>query len=227
MVDLMLFRNTRFTVNSIAITVLFFALGGTSFVLSQIYQVVLGYSPLAAGVRALPAALALTIMAPLGTRLAIRYGTRLTVSAGLVTVAGGLVYFATASGHSGYSHYLIASTVMSTGIGLTMSPATQAIVTSLPPAETGVGSAVSGATRNLGTVLGVAVIGSIAATVYAHDTAHTPGQPLAAHLTHHLQTSAAQAFVHGADLGVLMAAVITIAAAAVTACLLPSHASSH
>jgi len=56
---LRLFRNPRFTGAGLSITVLFFALSGVVFLSSQIYQFVLGYSPLAAGVRALPSAAAL------------------------------------------------------------------------------------------------------------------------------------------------------------------------
>src|SRR5882724_10720087 len=70
MLPLRLFRNPRFTGAGLSITVLFFALSGVVFLSSQIYQFVLGYSPLAAGVRALPSAAALAVMSPAGAFLA-------------------------------------------------------------------------------------------------------------------------------------------------------------
>jgi predicted MFS family arabinose efflux permease len=230
MVDLALFRNPRFTAAAGAIMVLFFGLGGSTFVLTQIFQFVLGYSPLAAGVRSLPMAAALTIAAPLGTRLAARLGIRTTVTAGLVIAAAGLGMAGLANGHTGYPYYMIVSVLMSSGIGLTMAPATQSIMTSLPPAKVGVGSAVNNTTRNLGTVLGVAVVGSIAATAYTNTMATVPGVPAPARHSigaaseiagqmpgTGLRTVAAHAFVHGAALGSLVAAAVVLAMAVATA----------
>lgn len=230
MLDLDLFRDGRFTAAAMSVMVLFFGLAGSTFVLTQIYQFVLGYSPLEAGIRSLPGALALTVASPLGTRAAARFGIRASMTAGLVAAAAGLGYFATASGGTGYVHYMVASMVLSAGIGLTMAPATQSIMSTLPPAKTGVGSAVNNATRNLGTVLGVAVVGSIAATSYTGHMAHGPaGESIgaAAGIARHLpapaaaalRDTAAQAFVHGAGLGVL----VTAAAIAVTAALVFRH----
>ncbi|MGI8333823.1 DHA2 family efflux MFS transporter permease subunit [Actinomadura scrupuli] len=234
MLDLSLFRSARFTAGSAAIMVLFFGLSGATFVLTQIYQFVLGYSPLAAGVRSLPSAIALAVAAPVGTRLAARFGIRATVTAGLLTATAGLAAFTTADGGSGYPHYLIAATVLCTGIGLTMAPATQSIMSSLPPAKTGVGSAVNNTTRNLGTVLGVAVVGSIAATSYTDSMGHLPGaqsvgaaSAIARHLppeaAHSLHTSLAGAFVHGAGLGILATAAVVLATAVLTVRALPAR----
>jgi len=167
MLPLRLFRNPRFTGAGLSITVLFFALSGVVFLSSQIYQFVLGYSPLAAGVRALPSAAALAVMSPAGAALAKRAGVRVPVTLGLVMLAAGMVFFATASGASGYGHYVLAMVVVSAGIGLAMSAATSASMRELPPALAGVGSAVNDTTRNMGSVLGVAVFGSITASVFA------------------------------------------------------------
>ena len=234
MLDLSLFRDARFTAASAAIMVLFFGLGGVSFVLTQIYQFVLGYSPLDAGLRSLPTALALAAATPIGTRLAARYGTRTTITAGLLTAATGLASFATATGGSGYLHFLTAASITSIGIGLTMAPATDAIMSSLPPAKTGVGSAVNNTTRNLGTVLGVAVVGSITATSYTHAMGQQPGAhsiAAATALTHHLAPAAANtlhahaatAFIHGASLGTLATAAVIATTAVLTYRALPGR----
>ena len=167
MLPLRLFRNPRFTGAGLSITVLFFALSGVVFLSSQIYQFVLGYSPLAAGVRALPSAAALAVFSPVGAALAKRAGVRVPVTLGLAAVIAGLLIFAQASASSGYGHYVLAMVIVSAGIGLAMSAATSASMQELPPAMAGVGSAVNDTTRNMGSVLGVAVFGSIAASVFA------------------------------------------------------------
>jgi EmrB/QacA subfamily drug resistance transporter len=248
MIDLGLFRDPRFTIASGAVAILFFGLAGVTFTLTQIYQFILGYSPLAAGVRSLPSAIALAIAVPAGTRLAARAGIRTAVTTGLLAMTAGLAYLAMATGHTAYPHYLIAATVMAVGTGLTTAPATQSVLASLPPARLGAGSAVNNTTRNLGSVLGVAVLGSVAATSYSrgmaaiHKVPHT-AEALARHsigaatqvishlqaahaasAAHALQAAAADAFVHGASLGALGTAGLTVAVAAATAWLLPSDA---
>jgi EmrB/QacA subfamily drug resistance transporter len=224
MLPLHLFRNPRFTGAGVTITVLFFALSGAVFLNSQILQFVLGYSPLAAGVRALPSAAALAVFSPIGAALAKRAGTLVPVALGLTAVTGGLVLFATATAASGYGHYILAMVVVCAGIGLAMSAATSASMQELPPAMAGVGSAVNDTTRNMGSVLGVAVIGSITASVFASRMAHlahgTVGSlGAAAAAAHHaggaygtsLAHAAASAFIAGADRAVLAGAIATLA----------------
>jgi EmrB/QacA subfamily drug resistance transporter len=230
MLPLRLFRNPRFTGAGVSITVLFFALSGVVFLSTQIYQFVLGYSPLAAGVRALPSAAALVVFSPLGSALARRAGVRVPVTLGLTAVVAGLLIFGTASASSGYGHYVLAMVIVSAGIGLAMSAATSASMRELPPAMAGVGSAVNDTTRNMGSVLGVAVFGSIAASVFTSrmavaGEAHGAGSVGAAvAMAHHaggasgaaVLHAAASAFVAGADRAVL-AGVIAAAAGAVVA----------
>jgi hypothetical protein len=90
MMPLRLFRDPRFAVASGAVAILFFGLAGVTFMLTQIYQFVLGYSPLAAGVRSLPSAVALTLAVPAGTRLAARAGLNVAVASGLLAMSAGL-----------------------------------------------------------------------------------------------------------------------------------------
>jgi MFS family permease len=216
MLPLRLFRNPRFTGAGVSITVLFFALSGVVFLSSQIYQFVLGYSPLAAGVRALPSAAALVVFSPVGAALARRAGVRVPVMLGLAAVTAGLLIFAQASASSGYGHYVLAMVIVSAGIGLAMSAATSASMRELPPAMAGVGSAVNDTTRNMGSVLGVAVFGSIAASVFASRmgsvslgaAAAAAHRPCAGPDIWH---AAASAFVTGADRAVLAGAIVVAA----------------
>src|SRR5215475_6846488 len=170
MLPLHLFRNPRFTGAGVSLTVMFFALAGMVFLSTQIYQFVLGYSPLAAGVRALPSAAALAVFSPVGAQIAKRFGVLLPVSLGPAALTAGLALFATATAASGYGHYVLAMVIVSSGIGMAMSPATSASMQELPPAMAGVGSAVNDTTRNMGSVLGVAAFGSITASVFASQT---------------------------------------------------------
>jgi EmrB/QacA subfamily drug resistance transporter len=174
MMDLSLFGDLRFTVASGAIAVLFFGLSGSGFMLTQIYQFVLRYTPLGAGLRWLPPALVLAATVPAGTWLAARIGIRAVVTAGLLSTAAGLMVQAPATGGSGYPRYLTAAVIMAAGTGLTAPAATQCVLASLVPSRLGVGSAMNNSARNLGAVLGVAVAGSIAAASYAASMAGYP-----------------------------------------------------
>jgi MFS family permease len=167
-------------------------------------------------VRALPSAAALALFSPVGAALARRAGTRVPVVLGLVMLAAGMVFFAQASGSSGYGHYVLAMVIDSAGIGLAMSAATSASMRELPPAMAGVGSAVNDTTRNMGSVLGVAVFGSITASVFASRmgsvslgaaaaAGHRPGSGADVLL------AAADAFVTGADRAVLAGAIVVAA----------------
>ncbi len=245
LIDLRLFTNPRFSAASGAVMALFFALTAATFLLTQIYQFVLGYSPLAAGLRALAPALMVAIAAPIGAKIAAGKGPRLPITAGLTLATGGLCLFATANPGSGYLHYMIAMTFVGLGIGLSMAPATHSIMSSVPPAKAGAGSAINDTTRNLGGVLGVAIIGSIVASAYKTGLA-----PATTHLGRHLQTLVGQSvglateigkhmpgstgkqlitgahhsFVHAANHGLLIAAATTLTAAILAARYLPGPA---
>ncbi|MGB8877410.1 MAG: MFS transporter [Solirubrobacteraceae bacterium] len=245
LIDLRLFANPRFSAASGGVMALFFALTAATFVLTQIYQFVLGYSPLAAGLRALAPALMVAIAAPIGAKIAEARGPRLPITTGLLLATGGLCLFTTGNPNAGYLHYMIAMTFVGLGIGLSMAPATHSIMSSVPSAKAGVGSAINDTTRNLGGVLGVAIVGSVVATSY--KTGLTPatthlrrhlqalvgqsvglateiGKHIPGSLGHQIIISAHHAFVHAADQGVLIAAGVTLAGAIVAVRCLPAPA---
>src|SRR5918999_2739110 len=159
------FRNPRFSAASAAITMTFFALFGSVFLLTQHLQFVLGYSPLEAGFRVLPVA-AMIVTAPLSARLVESIGTKIVVFAGLLTVGVGLWLLSTVDVASGYGLVAASVAILGTGMGLTMAPATESIMGSLPLAKAGVGSAMNDTTRMVGGALGVAVLGSVLASSY-------------------------------------------------------------
>jgi EmrB/QacA subfamily drug resistance transporter len=165
MLPMEFFRNPRFSAASGAIAMAFFALFGSVFLLTQHLQFVLGYTPLQAGVRILPIA-ALIVGAPLAARLAEPIGTKLVVVAGVLLVAGALWLLSTVQLGDGYGLVAAALALLGAGMGLTMAPATESIMGSLPLAKAGVGSAMNDTTRQVGGALGVAVLGSILAAGY-------------------------------------------------------------
>jgi EmrB/QacA subfamily drug resistance transporter len=252
MIDVGLFANPRFTAASGSVTIAFFSLSGFIFLVTQYFQFLQGYSPLSTGVRLLPVAISVAVTAVVGTRLAVRFGTKLVVTAGLALLAAGLAWTATVS--AGTSYLVIAGqmVLLGAGIGLTSAPATEAIMGVVPKEKAGIGSAINDATRVLGATLGVAIIGSVYASLYAnrlaarlpsalpaalarvaHDSvgaALTVAARLSdAHLTS-LETgvhdAASGAFFHGFAVGVLVAAAVAVVGAVVAGLLLPAYPST-
>jgi EmrB/QacA subfamily drug resistance transporter len=243
MLDLQFFANPRFTVASLSITMAFFAMSGTLFLLTQLLQFVLGYDALAAGYRMAPMALAMMIMAPLTPRLTDRFGSKYMVAVGLTTSAGGLLILATVNESSSYLLVFCGLVVMALGIAMGMVPATDSIMGSLPKEKAGVGSAVNDTTRQVGGALGVAVLGSLLASGYrAHlnvsglsgkllaeakssvggaiEAAQKVGNDAIAH-------SGRAAYVHGMHVSLLVGAVFIIGGALLSLLYLPARATDH
>jgi hypothetical protein len=167
MLDVQLFRNMRFSAASGAVTVSFFTLFGFIFLITQYFQFVRGYGPLSTGVRLLPVALSVGAGSVAGTQIALRAGTKLIVTAGLVAMAGFYGWVAaTTSATLSYGVISVQMVVYGLGMGLSSAPATESIMGAISAAKAGVGSAVNDSTRLLGGTLGVAVIGSVYASVY-------------------------------------------------------------
>jgi hypothetical protein len=167
MLDMTFFRNRRFSAASIGVMLGYFAMFGAMFLLTQLLQFVLGYSPLEAGVRILPFALTMAVFATVSAKLVEFVGTKLVVVAGMSLVAGGLLWAASVGSGGTYRDYLPAMIVMGTGIALTWAPTTESIMGSLPPAKAGIGSAVNDTVREVGGALGVAVLGSVLSSHYS------------------------------------------------------------
>jgi EmrB/QacA subfamily drug resistance transporter len=166
MLDVRFFKNRRFTAANIAVTLVFFAMFGQAFIGTQYLQTVLGFNALEAGIRSLPMAIVMVSVAPLAPRLVERIGTKLVVGFGLLGVAVALYLFSTVPVTDGYPRMLEGMLVLGFGMGMMMAPATESIMGSLPPAKAGVGSAMNDTTRQMGGALGVAIIGSVFASVY-------------------------------------------------------------
>jgi EmrB/QacA subfamily drug resistance transporter len=166
MLDVRLFADSRFSAAVIALALLFFAMVGTLFVLTQYLQSVLGFSPLRAGFGLVPLALGLTLMAPLSSRVVDRVGVRAVIAGGLALAAAGVSLMALVTASTGYPLVGLSLALLGAGIGTASAPATTAIMGLLPLDQAGVGSAVNNAIRQLGGALGVAVLGSLISSGY-------------------------------------------------------------
>ena len=166
MLPVRIFRNLRFSAGAMSITAAFFALFGFIFLITQYFQLILGYGPLEAGLRTLPVALSIAIASVLSPKLVERIGTTKVVTAGLISMSIGFVWVSTASAVTPYAEIVGQMIFLGIGLGCTTAPATESIMGSLSADKAGVGSAVNDTTRELGGTLGVAVIGSVFNSVY-------------------------------------------------------------
>lgn len=244
MIDLMLLRNPRFSGASGSIALLFFALFGFLFLVTQYMQSVLGHDALQAGVRMLPVAGGLVVASGLSSKLQHVLGTRALVSAGLVVVSAALVWLSTADEQTGFAALGSAIALLGFGIGMAMAPATDSVMGSVPADHASVGSAVNDATRLVGGALGVAVLGSLLASDYRDGMDETvqalpaPAADAAAgsiggavevaarlggSTGQALQDAASAAFVNGMQTSLLVAAAVAFAGALSAARYLPGR----
>ncbi len=242
MLNIGFFRDPRFWAASVSVTLVFFALSGGLFVLTQYLQFVLGYTPLQAGVRLLPI-VTMMVAAPASGIIVDQLGTKAVVTAGLLVDALGLWIISTVGAGSGYGPVALGLAVIGIGNGLAMAPATASIMGSLPPGKFGVGSAMNDTTRMVGGALGVAVIGSVlnaaysssigpalaglpAAAAAAASNSVGAATQVAAHLGAAggpLVAAAQAAFIDGLGTAVLVSIGFTLAGALVSLLFLPAR----
>ncbi|MHB8439137.1 MAG: MFS transporter [Acidimicrobiales bacterium] len=250
MLDVRLFRNLRFSAASGAVTVAFFTLFGFIFLMTQYFQFIQAYSPLSTGVHLLPVAASVGVSSVVGTRLAVKAGTKLVVTAGLLCITAFYLWVSSViTASTSYSVIAAQMVLYGVGMGLTSAPATESIMGAVDVDKAGVGSAVNDTTRLLGGTLGVAVIGSIYASLYgsrltrglpphfpaaASSVAHqSVGAALAvsqrigalgdgalATVVHH---AAVAAFLHGIAVGCAVAGAVATVGAVTAVLFLPAQ----
>jgi EmrB/QacA subfamily drug resistance transporter len=247
MLDLKVFSNRRFSAASLAVTATSFALFGFIFVVTQYFQFVRGYTTFGAGVRLLPVAFSIGLSSVIGSRLAGRLGTTAVVAGGLVLFAAGIGWASANSQVTPFAQIVVQMVLLGTGMGFTTAPATDSIMGSLSADKAGVGSAVNDTTREFGGTLGIAVVGSVFTSVYAHSLAGKSAMSalpaasrtaaarsvaaayqLAARLppdvAHRVISAANGAFLNGLRVGSLVAAGVAAIAAVAVVALLPARA---
>jgi hypothetical protein len=197
------------------VTVIFFALFGSLFVLTQCLQLVHGWSPLSAGLRALPFAFAMGAVSPLSPILAKRLGMRVIIPAGMALMGLGLLDLSTAGVHTAYPALALAVAIMGarhgTGDGAGQHDHHDH---GARAHQAGAGSAINDTIREVGGALGIAIVGSLSAAVYRSRlasvlaTAHAPS-PVA----HQATSSVAAADIIGRHVGGLQGSELVGAAA--------------
>lgn len=239
------FTNRRFSIPSISITLVFFALFGSAFFLSIYLQAVQGHDALGAGVRILPLAIGMTFGAPLAMAIAQRVGEKIPLFVGLLMLSASFVVIAGTTSGTGYWRVFNSILLMGFGMGFAMAPATESVMGSLPPSKAGVGSAVNDTVRQVGGALGVAVLGSILNSVYANrlsgsavaglpasaaDSAQDNVQSalavasrLPAQAGDALASTAKSGFIDAMDTTVIVAAVVVAVGAVVALFFMPHH----
>jgi Na+/melibiose symporter-like transporter len=242
MLDMHYFRNPAFSVGSGAMMLVFMAMYGVMLLMTQYFQLVLGFSPLDTAIRLLPIAMIMLIVTPFTPRIVNRFGGNRSVAFGMLLVALGFALFTRLGLDTPFWYAWLALAPLMTGVSLSMAPMTASIMSAVPESRAGAGSAMNDATREFGAALGIAVLGSIAASQYTnklHDAVRVlpasareaAGSSLAGALNaaNHLPGAAADAFatvartafVDGVHLAAMFGVVLAIAASILTRRFLP------
>ena len=247
MLDVTVFLNRRFSGGSLAVTAGFLTLFGFIFVITQYFQFIKDYTAFQAGVRLLPVAVSIALASILGPRLVEWLGSTVVVAGGLAVFAAGLAWASTADAATPYNQIAMQMVLLGGGLGLTTAPATEAIMGSLSTDKAGIGSAVNDTTREFGGTLGVAIVGSVFASVYSGGigsaaalaglpadvhaamgrsmaVAHTVIEQLPTERVTAVRDAVDGAFLDGLQAGSLVCAAIALGAAVVVAWLLPARA---
>ena len=162
MLPLRLFRNRAFAAVNVTAMLFSFGMFGSVFFLSQFLQTVQGYSPLGAGLRILPWTGIIMVLAPLVGVLAERWGGKRLVVTGLILQATSLLWLGLLlTPATPYAEMVPAFVLAGVGMALFFVPLASLVLGSVPPALEGVASGTNSAFRELGGVLGIAVLGAV------------------------------------------------------------------
>ncbi|MDV6264582.1 MFS transporter [Rhodococcoides yunnanense] len=170
LLDVRLFSGRNLSSGSLTLLVVFGVQAGIFVVLFPFLQVVLGWSALRATLALMPMALTMMAASVLAPRLAARAGSRSTMVTGIALAGVGLVLMASlVSVDGGYLAVLPGMLAMGLGMGLAMTPSTEALTSALPRERQGVASALNDVTREFGTALGVALLGAVLSAGYRNS----------------------------------------------------------
>jgi EmrB/QacA subfamily drug resistance transporter len=173
LLDVRLFALRGLGAGSVSVTVQFFAAFGFFFIVIQYLQLVVGRSPLGAALTLLPLPFVLLPSARLAPALAQRVGTNRVGAVGLTSLATGLATLSFLDTTFEPVVFYLGLFFFALGMGLAGTPATTAITASLPQSKQGVASAVNDVSREFGSALGIAVLGSLLASGYRDAIAPT------------------------------------------------------
>ncbi|GAA4602491.1 EmrB/QacA subfamily drug resistance transporter [Actinoplanes octamycinicus] len=234
LIDLDLFRSRGFTGGVVLATVASFSFFGLLFALPQLFQAVGGEDSFGSGLRLLPVIGGLLVGARLADKLVARCGARLVIGAGLALIAGALLAGSRTGVDTGYGYVAAWITVAGIGLGFTLPPAMNAALGALTPERSGVGNGLIQAMRQVGSAIGVAVLGTVLNAGY-RDRVGAAGLPAAARDNAASGVAVAQrsgdpglldtvrhAFTHGMDAALVTTGAVA-AAGVLLVLILPRH----
>jgi DHA2 family methylenomycin A resistance protein-like MFS transporter len=169
MLPLSLFRRAAVSGATASVYLTGFSLLGTVFFSAQYFQAIQGYSPLQAGLRSLPVTLGLFVASPFAGRIAARYGFRPPIFGGALAASAGQLLLTTITPTTPYADLWWKLALIGLGFGVMASPLTSAVMTATPPARAGLASSMVNASRQVGSVFGVALLGAVVQRLFADN----------------------------------------------------------
>jgi predicted MFS family arabinose efflux permease len=174
MLPMRFFRDRAFAAANAASLAMYFGMFGSIFLLTQFFQTAQGYSPLDSGLRVLPWTAMPMLVAPIAGALSDRIGGRPFMAAGLGLQALGLGWIAAVSDAGvGYTSLVGPFVLSGIGMGMFFAPVANVVLSAVRPQEEGKASGANNAIREVGGVLGVAVLASIFARVGGYESSQT------------------------------------------------------
>ncbi len=173
MLDMKLFKNRGFAISSLLLSLVFLAMSGVFFSMSQLMQLVLGYGPLESSLRMIPLMLPMMFLSPMVPSIVKKIGARTTITVGLALTAIAFVIMSTWTKDMTYWQLFGTMITMMLGISVAMTPGTNILMASVPRNRSGMGSAMNDTTRELGGALGVAILGALLSSTYESKIAET------------------------------------------------------
>ncbi|MGW5868132.1 MFS transporter [Streptomyces sp. NPDC055239] len=237
MLDMSLLRNRGFLLNTLAATLVMFVLSGLLFVLPQYLQAVLGHDAFGTGVRMLPMMGGLIVAAKGAEPVVRRFGPRAVISCGLVVLAFAAILGSRTTVDSGYGFTALWLSIAGLGFGFAVVPSMDSALGALPVDRAGSGTGLLMTVRQVGSAIGIALLGSLLAGVYVDrlDTGKLPAgaadtagdSVVAAHAVAErlgvsgLVDSANEAYVDGMATVLLVSGIAALVTALLVAALLP------
>src|SRR5579862_4422804 len=173
MLPMSFFRSRTFALANAASLFMSFGMFGSIFLLAQFFQTVQGYTPLGSGLRILPWTAMPMVVAPIAGALSDRIGGHRLIGAGLALQAAGLAWIAAVQTPTiSYAELVAPFAISGIGMGLFFAPVANVVLSAVRPDQEGQASGANNAIRELGGVLGVAVL----ASVFAHYGGYRTGQ---------------------------------------------------
>ncbi|MGE0685141.1 MAG: MFS transporter [Dehalococcoidia bacterium] len=243
MLPMQFFRERDFTAGVVIVGTVFFAISVVFFFLTQFYQLVQGRSAFEAGLLGLPCAFAMMIGAPISGAVVHRVGPKLLISSAVAVVAVAVALLSQIEADSSTIRIILNLALFGLAGGLGMAPLTDMVMAAVPVDDAGVGSALNDVSRELGSALGIAAVGSFVSSLYRanveaalaatvpHEVAHPASegigvatvlaQSLPADMQSTLLAAAQASFVDAFTTGFIASAVLLGLAAVFAAVVVP------